>query len=143
MRKTILLFLLLPWPLVAQSVFSVAASQCVWHAGDNPAWAAASLDESGWQPYSQWKANDNPPQLWVRCHADLSSLQGVAQPAVQDPLSTLPHRLSLDGQLMGGAGNLHNGNFSINAIRSYPRLQRHPSSTARSRSPYTSSSPAT
>ncbi len=128
MRKTLhaqLLFFifalawLVPGSLAAQSVVNVPTSQCVWRAGDDPAWAAPGLDESGWQPYSQWKSADSQPRLWVRCHADLSSLEGAAQPAIQIAVDS-SYQLFLDGQLLGGSGDLSRGNFSINAIRSYP-----------------------
>jgi len=49
MRKAFaLLCLCLPVALFAQSV-NIEPGQCVWHAGDNLAWAAPNLDESGWQ----------------------------------------------------------------------------------------------
>jgi serine phosphatase RsbU (regulator of sigma subunit) len=44
MRKTlhapILLLALVPFPLAAQSIVTVSPQQCVWRAGDDPAWAA-------------------------------------------------------------------------------------------------------
>ena len=56
MPKLILLFLF-PWPVAAfgQSIITISPQQCVWRAGDNPAWAAENLDQTGWQPFSQWK----------------------------------------------------------------------------------------
>jgi hypothetical protein len=84
MSKLILLFLLL-WPVAAlsQSLTTVAPQQCVWRAGDDPAWAAAGLDESGWQPYTQSHSFSDQAHLWFRCHADLSSLRGTVHPAIQ------------------------------------------------------------
>ena len=42
MSKLVLLFLLL-WPVAAfgQSIITISPQQCVWRAGDNPAWAAS------------------------------------------------------------------------------------------------------
>ena len=56
MSKPVLLLLLL-WPVTAfgQSIIIISPQQCVWRAGDNPAWAASTLDETGWQPSTQWK----------------------------------------------------------------------------------------
>ena len=66
MRKMTLLFLLLiPATAGAQSVIAIAPHQCVWHTGDNVAWAAPALDESGWQPYTQWQPNPDQSRLWV------------------------------------------------------------------------------
>jgi len=123
MRKIVpaalLLVLLAPAPLLAQSVISIAPQQCVWHPGDDPAWAAPNLDESGWQPYADWKLDPREPHYWVRCHADLSSLKMTAQPAVQVRLYAA-YELYLNGQRLGNAGNLRTGNFSMNSIRSWP-----------------------
>src|SRR5579862_288928 len=124
MRKAILLFLVaaaapvVPVPLAAQSFVTVSPSQCVWHAGDTPAWAAANLDESGWQPYSTWTADTAQPHLWVRCHVELDSLRSIAQPAIQVTLYSA-YQLYLNGALIGAEGDLANGNTSLNAIRSY------------------------
>ena len=76
MSKLILLFLL-PWPVAAfgQSIITISPQQCVWRAGDNPAWAAPGLDESGWQPSAQWKLPVEAPHLWARCHADFGALR--------------------------------------------------------------------
>jgi hypothetical protein len=114
-----LLFVFVPAALAAQSVVNVPTSQCVWRAGDDPAWAAPGLDETGWQPYAPGKQDDNQPRLWVRCHADLSSLEGAAQPAIQIAADS-SYQIFFNGQLLGGSGDLSRGNFSINAIRSYP-----------------------
>jgi hypothetical protein len=55
MRKLALLLLLIPTALSAQSIQTISPQQCVWRAGDNPAWAAPNLDDSGWQSYAQWR----------------------------------------------------------------------------------------
>ena len=120
MRKlSLLLVFLAPLAAFGQGIVSIAPQQCVWRAGDNPVWAAPNLDESGWQPYTRWKLSPDQPRVWVRCHADLSSLQTVAHPAIQVSLWAA-YQLYVDGALTGSAGNLGSGNFSMNAIRSFP-----------------------
>ncbi len=110
--------LILAAKLAAQSVITIPPQQCVWRAGDDPAWAAPNLDESAWQPYTEWQPRPHKSQLWVRCHADLAPLRNDAQPAVQ--VSTFAaYQLYLNGQFLGAAGNLRSGNFSMNSIRSY------------------------
>ncbi|HEY6446426.1 MAG TPA: PP2C family protein-serine/threonine phosphatase [Acidobacteriaceae bacterium] len=122
MRKIVLLGLLIPLLapfLRAQSIQTLSPQQCIWHAGDNPAWSAPSLDETGWQPYTQWKLNPDQPRYWVRCHADLSALRGAQHPALQISLYAA-YQIYLDGALLGGSGNLRSGFFSIDTIRSFP-----------------------
>jgi hypothetical protein len=111
-------------PLAAQSLITVNPQQCVWRAGDNSAWAAPNLDESGWQPYMEWKPEQGQAHLWVRCHADLGFLRDVANPALQVRLYAA-YELYLNGEKVGAAGNLESGNFSMNAMRSFavPRTQ--------------------
>ena len=119
-RKTVtFLAFLFPAAFAAQSIITISPQQCVWRSGDDLRWAVPNLDETGWQPYSQWKLQPDQPHIWARCHADLSTLRSVAQPAVQIRLYAA-YELYLNGQLLGSAGNLRSGNFSMNAIRSYP-----------------------
>ena len=117
-----MLALAFPFALPAQSIQTISPQQCVWHAGDNPAWAAPNLDETGWQPYTQWKLNTNQPHIWVRCHVDLNALLGTAHPALQVSAPTA-YELYVNGEMIGGAGNLRSGNFSMNTIRSFPVRQ--------------------
>jgi phosphoserine phosphatase RsbU/P len=109
----------LPSALAAQSVLPIPASQCVWHEGDNPAWAAPDFDESGWQPYAQWEQPPGESRIWIRCHADLSALRNLAQLALQVTLYGA-YDLYLNGRLVAHSGNLSTGNFSMDAIRAYP-----------------------
>ena len=119
MPRAILLFLLFPLPLAAQSVQSIPTQQCVWHSGDDTRWAEPHLDENAWQPYPDWKANAAEPHHWVRCQVDLSLLRSLAQPAIQVSLYSA-YQVFLNGTLIGSEGNLGNGNSSLNSIRSYP-----------------------
>jgi hypothetical protein len=118
-KWTPLLLLAFPLATWAQGLITISPQQCVWRAGDDPNWDAPNLDESGWQPYSAWTANTAQPHLWVRCHADLSSLRSVSQPAIQVTVYSA-YQLYLNGAFIGSEGNLENGNSSLNAIRSYP-----------------------
>ena len=75
MRKALLLLLLLPWPLAAQTALSIAPQQCVWKQGDDVRWAARDLDESDWQPASTWLSLATPtPYFWLRCRFDPGQL---------------------------------------------------------------------
>jgi phosphoserine phosphatase RsbU/P len=120
MPKLILLFLF-PWPVAAfgQSIITISPQQCVWRAGDNPAWAAQNLDQTDWQPFSQWKIPVLQPHLWARCHADLGALRGTAHPAIQVTLQAADE-LFVNGVRVGGAGNMRTGFYSMNTIRQYP-----------------------
>jgi hypothetical protein len=116
------LLLLLPLfavSLPAQSVISIANEQCVWHEGDDPTWAAATLDESDWRPFAEFKQPFGLTRIWVRCHPDLSLLQSQPQPALQVSLVGA-YQVYLNGQLIGGEGNVENGYSSVNSIRSFP-----------------------
>jgi hypothetical protein len=120
MPGRLLLFSLF-WPLTAfsQSTIAISPQQCVWRAGDDPAWAAPNLDETGWHPSSQWKLPLEEPHLWARCHADLHSLRGAAHPAIQISLAGA-YLLFVNGLLVGGAGNVNTGFYSLNTIGQFP-----------------------
>ena len=120
MSKPVLLLLLL-WPLPAfgQSIVTVSPQHCVWRFGDNPAWFAPNLNETGWQPSAQWKLPVEEPHLWARCHADLSSLRGTVHPAIQISLEGA-YQLFVNGVRVGEAGNVRTGFYRMNTIRQYP-----------------------
>jgi sigma-B regulation protein RsbU (phosphoserine phosphatase) len=119
MRKVlVLLWLFLPAGLFAEEV-NIPLGQCVWRAGDDPAWAAPAIDESGWTPYSAWQQSLSQPHIWIRCHVDLSALQGSAQPSLQIRLYAA-YQVFVDGKLIGSAGDLESGGFSMNLIRNWP-----------------------
>ncbi|MGH9607372.1 MAG: PP2C family protein-serine/threonine phosphatase [Terracidiphilus sp.] len=107
-----------PSQLAAQSVIAISPQQCVWRAGDNPAWAAPNLDERSWRPYAQWNLQPGDVHAWVRCHADLSSLRGVTHPAIQVTLFAA-YQVFVDGKPLGGSGHLSSGQLSMNTIRSF------------------------
>jgi hypothetical protein len=119
MRKLALLLLFVPAVLPAQSVLTISPQQCVWHAGDDPAWAAPNFDDSAWQPYSKWNPLSQEPHIWIRCHADLSPLQNAPRPALQIALYAA-YEVYVDGRPIGAAGNLKSGAFTMNIIRQWP-----------------------
>lgn len=120
MRKAIAAILFcLPGALAAQLPLTVSPQQCVWRAGDNPAWAAPALDESGWQPYSSWTLSYDRGQIWVRCKADFEALRGLQSPAIQIDASSA-YDLYVNGRRVGSFGNLKTGNSSMDRTRSWP-----------------------
>ena len=83
MRKLVLLLLAAAPALAAQSIVTVPAQQCVWRAGDDPAWAAPSLDDSAWLPLPSWQLNPSLTRLWVRCRIDSASFANLNDPALE------------------------------------------------------------
>lgn len=102
-----------------ESIVTVPPSACVWHAGDNPAWAAPTLDESAWKPLSAWAIKGNQPWMWVRCHADLSALRQATHPALQVYAWTA-YQLFLNGSQVGHFGKLENGQSSVDPAEVFP-----------------------
>jgi hypothetical protein len=129
MRKTLcaLAFFLafVPVSLAAQSVVTINPQQCVWRAGDDPAWAAPDLDESGWQPLLPLTKIEAQPRFWVRCHADLPSLQSLVHPALQVDWDTA-YQLYLDGRLVGSNGSLASGYHITNSYETFPIAEQRP-----------------
>jgi len=120
MHKWIALLLLCaPALLLAQAPIAIAPQQCVWQAGDNPAWAAPVLDESAWHPYADWTLDPHEPRIWIRCHADLTPLRAIADPGIQVAFSSA-YELYVNGRRMAASGNLHSGLGRNDAIRSWP-----------------------
>ena len=115
----LVLLFALPGALAAETIVTVAPQQCIWHTGDDLAWAAPNLDETGWQPYTQWKSQYGQTHFWVRCNAELNALSSEVDPELQVSLYSA-YTVYLDGQRIGGAGNLDSGIFNRDAIRSFP-----------------------
>ncbi|HTW49973.1 MAG TPA: PP2C family protein-serine/threonine phosphatase [Acidobacteriaceae bacterium] len=97
---------------LTQSWTTLAPSQCVWHAGDDPAWAAPTFDDSAWQPYSAWKIDEHTPYIWVRCHASLAWLGTLDHPALEVHLHAAS-QVFVNGALAGSSGDLTSGRFSM------------------------------
>ena len=120
MRKLALLLMLFS-PLAAsgQSMVSIPPQQCVWRAGDNPAWAAPNLDDSGWQPYSSWKLDPSESRIWVRCHMEPTAFSDLDRPALEVRMLSA-YEVFLSGVSIGRNGDLHSGSFSMDSIRIFP-----------------------
>ncbi len=104
---------------LAQGPVAVPVQQCVWRAGDNLAWAAPNLDETGWQPYSEWRINARSPRIWVRCHVNFSSLVSLAHPALQFEYGRA-FQAFLNGHKIGSSGDLSGGWYTNNLAPVFP-----------------------
>lgn len=65
----------------AGQIVQVPMDQCVYRLGDNPAWAAANVDPSGWKPYTDYRETGDAYVLWVRCRASFDT-SGIQHPVV-------------------------------------------------------------
>jgi hypothetical protein len=119
MRRLVLIWLVCTAPLAAQSVVTITPQQCVWHTGDNPAWATTNLDENNWQPFNTWRKKTSDPRFWIRCHANLSALPPLAHPALEISFYDA-YQLYLNGAPVGSAGDIDRGSFDLNTIRTFP-----------------------
>jgi phosphoserine phosphatase RsbU/P len=97
---------------------TISPQQCVWHAGDNPAWATPELDEGGWQPYTNWQPSREQPRLWIRCRGNLASLQTIPEPAIQVAFPGA-YELFVNGQQVGHSGDLDTGVAVTDVVRSW------------------------
>ncbi len=109
----------LPGALSAQTIMTVSPQQCVWRAGDDPAWAAPNLDETGWQPCAQFALRPDQPHIWIRCRLDPAAFRTLDHPAVQIR-ALAAYEVFLNGVSIAHNGNLENGNFAMNSIRVFP-----------------------
>lgn len=100
------------------TVLTIPLQGCVWRAGDNPDWAAPALDESGWLPYTSHQ-QVLQPHLWIRCHAALSPIADLEEPALQVRLYAA-YEVYVDGRMIGTSGNLHSASFGMNLIQQWP-----------------------
>ena len=120
MPKLALLFALaLPLAASAQGIVTVSPQQCVWRTGDDGNWAAASLDESGWLPYSGFTLNSSQPRFWIRCHLDPSTFSGLEHPAVQVRFFGA-YEVFVNSASIARNGDLASGHFHVNSIRVFP-----------------------
>lgn len=122
-KRAVLLVIVLAAPMLRgqamAGIVSISSQQCVWRAGDNPAWAAPNLDESGWQPYTTWKLDPEHPRYWVRCPFDARSLAGFANPAVE-VRQDAAYQLFINGTHVGSAGSIRSGQSDWNGDRVFP-----------------------
>ncbi len=107
-----------PGALAAQAVITVAPQQCVWRAGDNAAWAAPNLDESGWQHLPSAAMPDSA-FFWIRCPVPLGDLRAVPHPALAAMIPAA-YQEYVQGNLIAGLGNLRTGDFSEDVVHIQP-----------------------
>ena len=119
MRKTLLLLLLLPGPLAAQSALSIAPQQCVWKQGDDMRWAAPNLNESDWQPAAAWvPIATQTPYFWLRCRFDPRQLAAAVHPQLQVS-GDLAWQVFANGRLIGASGNVVTGTHTAGLVVDY------------------------
>jgi phosphoserine phosphatase RsbU/P len=121
MRNAILMGMLLAPAIttLAQTALSIAPSGCVYRAGDNPAWAAPTLDERGWTAPAKWPGLTPPaPSYWLRCSFDPALLANPVQPVLQVS-GNLSYEIFAEGQPIGTFGNLRTGRHTEGIVRDY------------------------
>lgn len=110
------LLLLQPNSALSQSLSTISAQQCVFHAGEDstpdtsgssaPGWSSPRFDDSLWQPISQWPTQQSSePNFWVRCRFQPAQLAPAIQGVVQIS-GDFSYQLFLNGSLLGTFGNL-------------------------------------
>jgi hypothetical protein len=105
--------------LLAQSIQTISSQQCLWHAGDNPAWAAPGFDDSTWRSPSNWQIDASQPRIWLRCHTNLYPLRSVKHPALQVNFLGAS-QVFVNGTLAGSSDNIDSGQFSLGAFYTVP-----------------------
>jgi phosphoserine phosphatase RsbU/P len=109
--------------LAAQSALSIPPQNCVWQQGDNPAWAAPNLDDSGWQPASKWSGLSTPtPYFWLRCRFHPSRLAPTVQPQLQVS-GDLAWQIFANGRLIGSSGDVLTGAHAVGLAVDYPAAE--------------------
>lgn len=103
----------------AQNAVSVSPSNCVFRAGDDLRWAAASLDESGWQPAAQWVGEaTTEPRFWLRCKLSAAALATDIKPVLQVSVDAT-YELYVDGRLLSRFGNIGTGAHTVGVLNQY------------------------
>ncbi len=120
-RLPLLLALLLlpPFACFAQTSLSTSPKNCVWRAGDDPAWAAPALDDSSWLPAARWPGVATPTSnFWLRCRLDPGALAPEVQPVLQVS-GDLSYQLFVDGTRIASVGNLTSGSHETGVVRTW------------------------
>jgi len=112
-----LLALIVAWPLslCAQAIVTVPPEQCIYKVGDDPRWAAADLDESGWKPFSEYALAGDMTVLWARCHTNVD-LTAAQQPAEFIESQEAALQAFVNGRLVGRIPNSGNGYAAAETI---------------------------
>ena len=106
-------------PAGAQTLLSIAPQQCVWRAGDDPAWSAPDLNEAAWTPDQNWPLQaTSAARYWLRCRFDPASLAPTVQPALQVS-GNLAYQVFVDGRMIGASGDVATGAHTVGVVRNY------------------------
>jgi sigma-B regulation protein RsbU (phosphoserine phosphatase) len=106
-------------PLSAQDALSGPPSHCVVRSGDDLRWAEANLDESAWQPASQWvEASTGEPHFWLRCKLIPAELAPSIRPVLQ-VAGDAAYEIFLDGRLLARFGKVNNGSHTVGVVNQY------------------------
>jgi len=112
--------LLFPSSLAAPTALSIAPKHCVWKEGDDPRWAAPSLEESDWKPVTEWRRLATPtPFFWLRCSFEPGRLASAVEPQLQVS-GDLAWQVFADGRMIGESGNLATGHHTAGLAIDYP-----------------------
>lgn len=103
----------------AQTALSIAPERCIFRAGDDEGWAAADLEESGWNPISQWTEDTNlEPHFWVRCRIEPAHLATAVTPVLQ-VAADAAYEVFVDGRLLGRFGSVSTGTHTVGVVNQY------------------------
>jgi hypothetical protein len=103
----------------AQTALSIAPEHCLFRAGDDVRWAAASLDESAWQAASQWSEDASlESHFWLRCQVDPAKLAPAVSPVLQIAVDA-SYQVFIDGRLLGQFGNVATGAHTVGVVNQY------------------------
>jgi hypothetical protein len=102
-----ILLCLIALPAFAQTALSLDPVGCIYREGDDVRWAAANLDESGWQPLASWPGvATRTPYYWLRCKFEPGRFDPLVVPSVQ-VTGDLVLRVDSSGQLtLANAGHI-------------------------------------
>ena len=105
--------------VAAQSALSIAPEHCVFRLGDDERWAAAGLDESGWQPASQWSEDTSlEPRFWLRCRIEPGKLSPAVTPVLQ-VAADASYEVFVDGRLLARFGSVSTGAHTVGVVNQY------------------------
>jgi len=97
------------------------AKSCVYREGDDPRWAQADYDDSGWSKPARASRDVKPPgpYLWMRCRITAEPLDPATPLFVQDRNSGA-RQVFVNGIEAGSFGNLVTGRYRLDTDQSWP-----------------------
>lgn len=103
----------------AQTALSIVPENCVFRAGDDVRWAAPDLDQSGWQPASQWSEDASlQPHFWLRCEVNPAELAPAVAPVLQIA-GDASYEVFVDGNLLARFGSVSTGAHTVGVVNQY------------------------